>query len=131
MAEEQGVQQQPNPKRMNPEVKAKWLEALRSGNYQKTKAVLKRANIDGSIGYCCLGVLCEISGKGQFSYDTSLGCFSFTGSFGAVQSMPPSSVCEWAGLQEDFSLDVPNLLARMNDDGKSFVEIADWIEQNL
>lgn len=42
---------------MDPELKAKWVEALRSGNYQQGRYSLKK---DGK--YCCLGVLCEVAG---------------------------------------------------------------------
>ena len=40
---------------MKPEIKERWLIALRSGNYQQGKGQLK----DGD-RYCCLGVLCDI-----------------------------------------------------------------------
>lgn len=49
----------------------KWLEALRSGEHQQGKGRLKSDQ-----GYCCLGVLCEASGKGEWEYD--LECNSFT-----------------------------------------------------
>lgn len=42
--------------RMDESVKRRWLEALRSGDYQQTDAYLSRDN-----RYCCLGVLCEIA----------------------------------------------------------------------
>jgi len=43
---------------MKAEVKAKWLEALRSGEYRQARRILR-----GSSGtFCCLGVLCEIQG---------------------------------------------------------------------
>ena len=41
---------------MNEDIKNRWVEALRSGDYQQTKRHLK-----DSSGYCCLGVLCEIA----------------------------------------------------------------------
>lgn len=56
---------------MNAEVKAQWLDALRSGEYQQTKGRLRRDNPidpedadDGyNAGYCCLGVLCDLAVK--------------------------------------------------------------------
>ena len=42
-------------KKMDPELKAKWLKALRSGDYQQSKFTLRDAR-----GHCCLGVLCDI-----------------------------------------------------------------------
>ena len=44
---------------MTPELKALWLGALRSGEYQQTTDTLKTANG----GYCCLGVLCHVASK--------------------------------------------------------------------
>lgn len=43
--------------RLNPEVKAKWVAALRSGKYVQGTGRLCR---DGK--YCCLGVLCDVMG---------------------------------------------------------------------
>lgn len=42
---------------MKPEVKEKWIAALRSGEYRQARGVLN----DGQGGYCCLGVLCEVA----------------------------------------------------------------------
>lgn len=41
---------------MDKELKAKWVKALTSGRYKQGKGALKR---DG--GYCCLGVLREVT----------------------------------------------------------------------
>jgi hypothetical protein len=40
--------------RMPVEAKAKWVAALRSGQYKQAKGILYNASTDG---YCCLGVL--------------------------------------------------------------------------
>lgn len=42
---------------MNPVVKAAWLTALRSGDYDQTTEYLNRV----SGGFCCLGVLCDLA----------------------------------------------------------------------
>lgn len=42
---------------MKADLKAKWLEALRSGKYEQGRGAL----LDGG-KYCCLGVLCEVAG---------------------------------------------------------------------
>lgn len=44
---------------MDPVLKARWLEALRSGRYKKTCGELHTAATDG---YCCLGVLADMEG---------------------------------------------------------------------
>ena len=39
---------------MNKEIKEKWIEALRSGRYNKIKGALKKDD-----GFCAVGVLCD------------------------------------------------------------------------
>ena len=41
---------------MNPELKEKWITALKSGKYQQGQHVLRNKNNE----FCCLGVLCDI-----------------------------------------------------------------------
>ncbi len=42
-------------------------EALLSGNYKPTTGALKRIAYDGTpLGFCCLGVACEISNLGEW-----------------------------------------------------------------
>lgn len=78
--------------------KAEWIAALRGGNFRQGKYTLKT---DG--GYCCLGVACAV----------------------AKLSMSYLDVCQTYGIQTTVACD----LAEMNDDGgKSFAEIADWLE---
>src|SRR5687767_14975041 len=98
--------------RMDPEKKAAWVAALRSGNYRQGRGILH----DGA-GYCCLGV------------------------FGDLQNIPTHVLRKWGGVNLEFdeSLQplsainhaVRNQLAQMNDSGKTFPEIADYIEENL
>lgn len=46
---------------MKTEIKTKWLEALRSGDYKQAKGALVKQAEDGSKSYCCLGVLCDLA----------------------------------------------------------------------
>ena len=46
---------------MDADLKAKWLEALRSGKYEQTQGTLR----DGD-AFCCLGVLCDLTGRGKW-----------------------------------------------------------------
>ena len=46
---------------MTQELKEKWVAALRSGEYSQCKASLKEDAGNGTVGYCCLGVLREIA----------------------------------------------------------------------
>lgn len=52
---------------VNKENVRKWVAALRSGEYEQTKGALRRDGGDsGRVGYCCLGVACDVSGLGEW-----------------------------------------------------------------
>lgn len=98
---------------MNPELKAKWVAALRSGQYKQTCEFLR-----DSKGYCCLGVLAEINNPDVWcSADVSKNedGYLFTEMFNARERL---------GLPHGLL----GQLAQMNDTGKSFGTIADYIE---
>lgn len=103
---------------MNPEIKAKWLEALRSGKYQQIRGRLRSINGDA---YCCLGLLCEITG-GMPDEDWEKNS----------QSISLPVLCD-SGLyvSKDDYLCAARILSSRNDSGFSFEQIADWIEANL
>jgi hypothetical protein len=42
--------------KMNPEIKAEWLRALRSGEFRQARDKLR----DKGGAFCCLGVLCKL-----------------------------------------------------------------------
>lgn len=91
-------------KKMDPEMKKRWVEALRSGKYKQGKGCLHDEVHDT---YCCLGVLNEIEDLGM------------PGDAGALEDGPVNSFDQ-------------NVLIRMNDViGYSFEHIAAWIEANL
>lgn len=98
--------------------KAKWLEALRGGEFKQGAGQLYSPD-DGS--YCCLGVACRVAGK-------SLN--DITGSFilGNIKKGVPKVL----HYNPEMFMDAPTRLAEMNDNGsRSFDEIADYIEINL
>jgi hypothetical protein len=120
--------------KMNPEIKLKWIEALRSGKYKQGMDKLH-----GNSGeFCCLGVLCDLHAAAtdgewgtviweDFEYD------------GQTTSLP-KSVIQWAGLPEDIDSNGPVVIAKdgrptslfiLNDRGITFPQIADLIEANL
>jgi len=45
---------------MDAEIKAKWIAALRSGEYQQGSGALKIEHHNGTVEHCCLGVLAEL-----------------------------------------------------------------------
>jgi hypothetical protein len=107
---------------MKKDIKTKWLEALRSGKYQQGRGVLRRLNDT----YCCLGVLCDILGPTKWKPKFDGTTETVMGWNGEVTLL---SVCELAEIE----LSSGNMfdLVNLNDAGKSFVEIANYIEENL
>jgi hypothetical protein len=132
---------------MDPNVKQRWLAALRGGEFAQAKEVLRKGD-----AYCCLGVLCELyrqdhegdaywrpDGDGyEFVIDT---VEDETGDWAEL----PCTVAEWAGLDWSVaggSCYVPALgerepsmkrssLVGLNDTGEPFAVIADVIEEHL
>jgi len=104
--------------KLNP-VAQKWVEALRSGEYKQASQALREND-----GFCCLGVLCDLAGKhglGEWEQDTwFLGCGASV----------PVEVRQWSGLKTSYGTLGNRTLAEMNDDGATFAEIADLIEQH-
>jgi hypothetical protein len=99
---------------MDQEIKTKWVAALRSGNYKQGRYVLR----DESGFYCCLGVLCEVIGDEIEPTEAYLSV-ARRNELGLNADHPGTEHSEQSHL------------AHMNDDGKSFAEIADYIEANL
>lgn len=112
----------------------KWVEALRSGKYKQGQEMLMRYN-EG--GYCCLGLACEIAGiKIESGYAYSFPFDLLKKKEISIDSLP-------AILQEDcFGTYKADLsveeqvnfnckLAKLNDTGHTFQQIADWIEANV
>ena len=115
---------------MNPQVKEKWLNALRSGEYQQTQTALRKED-----GFCCLGVLCDLYIKEkneQWVWDGDSKYGIKCGSKNVYYSHLPRSVMEWAGLRiccDPFVFD--NTLSELNDGGSTFKQIADLIKEHL
>ncbi len=119
---------------MNPEVKALWLQALRSGEYTQTKQKLR-----DEAGMCCLGVLCDIYEKqtGFGHWQKSDYGYRFIAKADESRLELPVPVQEWAGSRDGatFLIDGTNITI-YNDGGDginrhSFAEIADLIETHL
>lgn len=81
---------------MNTEVKAAWLDALRSGNYKQGKRRLRRDS-----QFCCLGVLCDLAVQtGVISYTTHPSDENTIYYYGKEQACNylPEEVIKWADL---------------------------------
>jgi hypothetical protein len=111
---------------MNPEIKARWLEALRSRRYKQTSGCLR-----DSEGFCCLGVLCDVVApdlglKWEKGKSARLD-FSIAGSHVTL----PLEVVEAAGVSGIGVLPFGGNLSHLNDNGHTFAMIADVIEKEL
>jgi hypothetical protein len=122
---------------VNSEVKAKWVAALRSGQYEQGKSVLRSGD-----RYCCLGVLCDISGLGTWvpvsaaeTGEHGTYRYQFADKHSGSIGLLPFDVLSWAGLDNDAAAvdDMPDHMqpVTMNDIGRTFEEIADSIEAHL
>jgi hypothetical protein len=118
--------------KMNPEVKAKWVAALRSGKYRQGKHVLNRNNDE----FCCLGVLCEILELPKQKNDIR-DTIEYSASLDHDEqwysTVLPIKVAEKLGLA-GMNVGLPQdgyTLTHYNDHGKTFEEIATLIENEL
>lgn len=94
---------------MEPELKRKWVDALRSGKFERGNGRLKADS-----KYCCLGVLRHIANprdKRRAAHAHLLHSDQLA-EFGLSNSEQTK-------------------LADMNDNGKTFSEIADYIEKRI
>lgn len=109
---------------MNPEIKTKWVAALRSGEFEQGHRQLRKGNT-----FCCLGVLCEL-----YRRETGDGIWE-NNHFLMVSDVLPPKVSDWAGLAENNptveGIIGDTSLAERNDTGTSFSEIADIIDVKL
>lgn len=125
------------------ELKAKWVKALRSGEYKQGHGSLCRRADDGSYSFCCLGVLEDVAG--QLSREGM-----HTNGWGYLQTSELIEALDSKMAPKEYDLDVKDIQAKLvlfndgaklvlfNDgsiDGmrkpKSFKWIASYIERYL
>ena len=114
-----------------------WSDALRSGEYQQGKDFLHEGN-----RFCCLGVLCDLFDPDGWTLTAELGnikvhAHPLGAGFGKYEGA--STLAGRLGKQ--FPIGDPVLeqelggfvakLSRMNDVGESFLEIADYIDEEI
>lgn len=132
---------------MKPEIKQKWIEALRSGEYSQTEGKLHTPD-----GFCCLGVLTDLYLKEtnqQWEFHEKTGDITSDDyyTFEETDDFLPKSVSDWAGLNTncpevmtengdfDEESDGDEYLSRelsdLNDNGYNFESIAELIQAQL
>lgn len=129
---------------MDAQLKAKWVRALRSGEYKQTTGVLRRTDTPGLDGYCCLGVLCDLAGVTWVQDED--------GDWTAMYSNEDGTDCEGGVLPDTLAIEVfgetynaqdpqvkifiddrneKKTLSALNDQGYTFADIANLIEEQL
>lgn len=118
---------------MNKRIKAKWLEALRSGRYKQGRDKLKNGD-----KFCCLGVLCDLHRlENNKTRKLKLG-WGEGETYLDEDAILPDAVMEWAGLETKNPIVEDYDLATFNDGYKgckvrphTFKQIAKLIEKHL
>lgn len=128
---------------MNPEIKKKWVDALRSGKYTQGRGYLR----DENNRFCCLGVLCDVlapEGWTETVEDPDYDGDEYRGYYAFIEQLPeacnheevkytthlPHGIRKVCEVENQFA--AQDQLIDMNDEKRaSFHEIADWIEENL
>lgn len=110
--------------KLEPEFKAKWVEALRSGKYEQGWRGLYDKDHNR---YCCLGVACFILGVkyhnlSDKTYPTRI-----------MSNVIPEQLISNNLILNSLTHKNDGYISNFNPSGKiwSFNEIADWIEENL
>ena len=148
----------PSDTKLNPTFKAKWLAALRSGDYEQAGATLRGVPADynddplpgADAMFCCLGVACDLinpdwNANGEtvetangsiyvydwYDTDEEYVSYSTTSDLPFLPDIEVSTPGERTMTGSEFTRRVGSQIATMNDKGKTFEEIADCIEANL
>lgn len=110
---------------MNPDDKIAWIAALRSGEFKQDEGYLRTDD-----GFCCLGVLCHLKEvpfdkvKDDISPEYEEYQFTFADGSKFIGSVSEG----FCGLE---LTDQEKLIDLNDTQGKTFAEIADYIEANL
>lgn len=105
-----------------------WIKALESGEYKQVKSTLVEVDNGNTIGYCCLGVACDIAENNGFNVPLFAG-----------RSYLPNRMQRLLGTTEEALFIEPityrgrvyESLAQMNDSGVKFKTIARIIREQF
>lgn len=80
---------------MNPEIKRRWVEALRSGRYTQGRRCLRTVAHE----FCCLSVLCDLKDPHGWRWDNDRRAWHYGDNFDIESDVGLSpDVVAWAGL---------------------------------
>ena len=127
---------------MDKVIKARWVNALKSGNYKQGIEKLRTKDDDGGMIYCCLGVLCDIAFRDEPGLFPTGWEEQEREDKNESELFPIRAVWKWAGMEQcdqgDFNIPAPGggptirgTLSELNDKGATFEQIADCIEEKL
>lgn len=107
---------------MTPEIQ-QWLDALRSGKYKQGRDCLRSTDDE----FCCLGVACDLLAPNAWELrDYTYMESEWRHLDGNVHHLPLDLVNRFG-----FSVHFCYALEFRNDEGKTFAEIADYIEKHI
>lgn len=114
------------------EFKEQWLTALRSGKYRQGMECLRWGD-----EFCCLGVACDMvnpktweHGPDDRDWATASGAI-YLPCKGDLPSEVLGALENTNVSHDGFCTTALYAIANMNDAGRTFAEIADWIEEHL
>jgi len=114
---------------MKREIATQWVKALRSGDYKQGTGVLRSSDNR----FCCLGVLCEVLREELNLEVTKIPSdYNHAYEYEGSQIALPRKVRDYVRMRSsDGDYDDRNSLAKLNDKGMSFSDLADVIEANM
>jgi hypothetical protein len=117
---------------MKREVLDRWLTALRSGDYAQVDGALLEIRNGKPHGYCCLGVLADLHDPTGWSYTEGTAFASYYCEDISDCSVLPYNLEERLfGEAGGYNSRVMSQAIEMNDNGNTFIEIADYLEANI
>lgn len=104
---------------MDRQLKQKWIEALRSGEYQQG-----RYSFELNDAFCCLGVLCKVAGQPTMIDPDGSGEYADNYDFIRIVIPSVSTVSRLEAMNDGSGDEFEN-------NRQSFAQIADYIENTL
>lgn len=125
--------------KMDPTIKARWVAALRSGDYEQGHGRLHTRGPKDTSMFCCLGVLCDLATQDNIVSEViELSTWDDVAViYDDDESWLPTSVVEWSGVDHQGTFAEGNhihefsTLAELNDSGATFEHLATIIEEYL